>query len=129
VAVAGIMGNVGTPPVGLAVVGTVVGMAQWFVLRRYVAQAGWWIAASTASWAVAFPVIDSITSLVLRAVDASVILPVSETASAMVGLAALYGVMGGVPEVIRGAVMVWLIRHPVPDPHQRLAHSVDGRGG
>jgi hypothetical protein len=36
-------------------------------------------------------------------------------------MAALFGVMEGVPEVIRGAVMTWLMQHSVPDPHRHLA--------
>jgi hypothetical protein len=81
----------------------------------------WWIVTSTVSWAVAFPVVDTITSPVLQGVDASMILPVSETVSEIADMAALFGVMEGVPEVIRGAVMTWLMQHSVPDPHRHLA--------
>ena len=33
-----------------SVIGLAVGLAQWFVLRRVVSRAGWWVLASTAAW-------------------------------------------------------------------------------
>jgi len=33
-----------------AVVGAVIGVAQWLVLRRQVQRAGWWVLASTMGW-------------------------------------------------------------------------------
>lgn len=38
-----------------AMVGAFLGLGQWFVLRRYVSKAGWWIVATTVSWAIALP--------------------------------------------------------------------------
>ncbi len=37
---------------GMAALGLVIGIAQWWVLRRHLSKAGWWIFASTASWSV-----------------------------------------------------------------------------
>ena len=36
--------------------GVVVGSAQWLVLRRHIAQAGWWILACAVGWAIFGPV-------------------------------------------------------------------------
>ncbi len=38
-----------------AIVGTVLGLGQWFVLNRYFSNAAWWIPISSLSWAVALP--------------------------------------------------------------------------
>lgn len=37
-----------------AVIGASLGLAQWLVLRRFVAEAGWWIPVNVAGWSVAF---------------------------------------------------------------------------
>ena len=46
----------------VALLGLIVGIAQWLVLRQYVRKAGWWILASAIGWGVgfilAFTVID-----------------------------------------------------------------------
>jgi len=36
-----------------AIIGLIVGLSQWLVLRLAVDQAGWWVLASTIGWAVA----------------------------------------------------------------------------
>ncbi len=41
---------------GGALVGTVVGVAQWLVLRRRVARAGWWVLATAVGWLVGMAV-------------------------------------------------------------------------
>lgn len=33
-------------------IGTVIGIAQWFVLRRLVYQAGWWVLVSALGWTI-----------------------------------------------------------------------------
>ena len=40
-ALAGTLIDVGVPPVSFAAAGTVVGITQWLVLRRYIPHAGW----------------------------------------------------------------------------------------
>jgi hypothetical protein len=35
-----------------AIGGTVIGLVQWLVLRRWCTQAGWWVLASTLGWTV-----------------------------------------------------------------------------
>lgn len=58
---------VGTVVVQGAVLGAVTGTMQWFVLRRWVYRAAWWIVMSTLGWAVG-PVLG--TSLVGAVVGA-----------------------------------------------------------
>ena len=73
--------------------GAVVGIAQWFVLRRQVSRAGWWVLASIVGFVVA--------STVQFAVAVSLV-----AASVVVG--AVYG-------AITGGVLVWLLRQPVTE--------------
>jgi hypothetical protein len=40
-------------PASMAVAGAAVGTLQWVVLRRWVPRAGWWVLASSISWAAA----------------------------------------------------------------------------
>jgi hypothetical protein len=45
-----VVAEVGCMSGGLIVPGTVIGFAQWLVLRRYVERAGWWVLACTIGW-------------------------------------------------------------------------------
>jgi hypothetical protein len=38
----------------VAVFGGIVGVSQWFVLRRYLSQAGWWVLMNTVGWPLGF---------------------------------------------------------------------------
>jgi alpha-tubulin suppressor-like RCC1 family protein len=40
------------------VIGTVVGVSQWYVLRRHVPRAGWWIFANLMGWIIAFRLLE-----------------------------------------------------------------------
>jgi hypothetical protein len=42
--------------ISLATYGAVVGLAQWFVLRRRVRMSGWWIPATVIGWLIAMAV-------------------------------------------------------------------------
>lgn len=84
------------------VLGTVIGAAQWFVLRRYVARAAWWIPANTLAWSLGL-----VTGLGGPAL-------IQETTPVVV--AVLIGVASGVAMgVLSGAVtgiaLVWLLRN------------------
>ena len=68
--------------------------------------------ANTFGWTASFPVVGAVSSLVRQSVDASTILPVSEMVSEIVDMAAIFGVMGGVPAVITEIVLTWLMRRP-----------------
>jgi uncharacterized membrane protein len=79
--------------------GTVVGVLQWLVLRRWVSHAGWWILASSISWVGATWVYVSLT----RANDVNVPLG-----------GAVSGALSG---AIMGLVLVQLLRNaPANEP-------------
>jgi hypothetical protein len=51
------------PALIFPLVGASIGLAQWFVLRRRLPQAGWWLAANVLSWGlVSVPARDSLTN-------------------------------------------------------------------
>src|SRR5258708_714987 len=61
-----------------AAIGVSVGLVQWFVLRRHIVYAGWWVLASGLAWAVGW----------------SIISVVEETASGPTVTAYIFGVLG-----------------------------------
>ena len=77
------------------VVGGVIGIAQWFILRRRVFQAGWWMLASTVGGVVAARVAWSLRSAIGQALGGAV-------GATLVG-------------VITGVVLIPLLRHPAPE--------------
>jgi len=86
-------------------VGGVAGIMQWFVLRRWVYRAGWWILANIVGWTTGFvagPVVVAAlwTSGVLATVMGGVIL-------------------GAVPGAITGMTLVWLSRHSFPGAQEQ----------
>jgi hypothetical protein len=48
--------------IGLAV-GTFVGMAEWFILRKYASRTRWWVAASILGWAIGLGIQEALNSL------------------------------------------------------------------
>jgi hypothetical protein len=86
-----------------AVLGIVLGLPQWAVLRRW-APRGWrWIAANSAAWALGMPVIF----LVVGGVPPS--LPVAATIAIVLATLAL---AGGVVGAVHGAVLVRMLPPP-----------------
>jgi hypothetical protein len=92
--------------VACAVAGAVAGTLQWLVLRRWVSCAGWWVFASSVSWLGAAWVFGYLTSEAGGVTDVHF----------LIGGAAS-GTLSG---AITGAVLVWLLRRPLPVS----AHSV-----
>ena len=96
----------------LAVGGASVGIAQWLVLRRQVAKAGWWVLASTVGWAMCVALAVDLFLGGLGGWDfiiAIILLPVGGFVAS-----AWYG-------TITGSVMVWLLRQSATkelDPSQ-----------
>ncbi len=91
-------------PLVTIVGGTVLGLAQWLILRRVVARAGWWIAASTVS--IALP---GALWLLLggSAVDPNTgLIEVHSPGQLIVD--ALAG--GAVSGAVTGLALVWLLR-------------------
>lgn len=84
--------------VGFLVVGwAMAGLMQWFVLRRQVSRAGWWVLASIVGWAVS---------------------------GAVWGLGAQHGMglealvvflAGGAGGAVTGLALVWLLRQPAKE--------------
>ena len=71
-------------PAGIA--GLVAGLLQWLILRRQVDQAGWWILANTAGWAIGLWVGHSSGGLLTLLIS------------------------GAVAGLITGATLLWLIQ-------------------
>ena len=76
--------------------GALAGLMQWFVLRRQVSRAGWWVLASTVGWAVLGLVAEGMIRRFL---------------TFGVGLAGGVVGLGGVT----GLALVWLLRQPIPE--------------
>ena len=75
------------------VIGAALGIAQWLVLRRHVARAGWWVLASAVGVAI-FETVDFAMQF-----DAGPVF--------LVGVAAYSAITGG--------VLVWLLRQPTAE--------------
>jgi hypothetical protein len=100
----------GPAAVGLdgVVIGIALGLAQWLVLRRHVAAAGWWIAASAIAWAVGWSIINT----------------VDPEAAGTTGLAYLLGSIGAAAAgLVTGASLAWLMRR---SRDARLAGALAG---
>jgi hypothetical protein len=83
------------------VLGPVLGVPQWLVLRRYVPGAGWWVGANAAAWAAGMPLVFVVAGSV----------PAGLPALAVAGLVlATLVAAGAVVGAIHGAVLVRLLR-------------------
>lgn len=84
------------------VLGPVLGAPQWWILRRYLRDAWWWIPAQSAAWAVGMVVIFLGVGMI----------PVEGGVTALVALIVLgsLAVAGALVGAIHGTVLVWLLR-------------------
>ena len=109
---AGGAGEGGAPPVSAAVqyllaalmgfvLGPVLGVPQWRVLRRFVPHAGRWVLANAAAWAAGMPVIF------LAAGNVPPGAPPWLIALAVLGACAAAGALVG---AVHGVWLVWLLR-------------------
>jgi hypothetical protein len=91
-----------------AIGGTILGLAQWLVLRRHFSEAGLWILASCVALTVgAGWVVDkALGSAVRSPIDAS---PYFIQMLRWGGIGAASGAIGG---AIKGGVLVWLLWQP-----------------
>ncbi len=62
----------------LILTGPILGVAQWFVLKRYIRQAGWWVLASTVGWYLGIPV-TLITREIINPIITEMLLTVSQS--------------------------------------------------
>jgi hypothetical protein len=86
--------------IGYGVMGAILGVLQWLVLRRQIDRAWWWLAVSPAGWALG----TGVAGLMVR-LGMDERMPVSEA----MGLGILFGVMTGVAGVLTGGVLVSLL--------------------
>lgn len=82
------------------VLGPVLGLPQWLVLRRRVAGAGWWVVANAVAWAAGMALIFFVVALV----PAGDLTPA--TVVIILGGLALAGAVVG---AIHGIALVWLL--------------------
>jgi hypothetical protein len=85
------------------VLGPMLGIPQWLVLRRYVPRAGWWVGANSVAWAVGMGVI-------FVGIDA-LISEESTTNAPLLTLSvlALLALVGASVGAVHGLVLVWLL--------------------
>jgi hypothetical protein len=86
----------------IALGGAVTGILQWLILRWQVSRAGWWVLASTVGWGCAAVAWAGIR---LLEYDYETLTP---TLLLLVGGGVVLG-------AVTGAVLVWLLRQPVPE--------------
>lgn len=73
--------------------GITLGISQWVFLRQQRVKTGWWILASAVGWTIGLILIDTSQNEFLR-----------------------NGVDYALAGIITGAVMIWILRQPVPEP-------------
>ena len=82
-----------------APIGPLVGIAQWLVLRRKIARAGWWVLATT----IALALFGAFFGLI----------PAFEWGYYDAGPSVVSAVGGLLAGAITGAALIWLLRQPV----------------
>lgn len=82
------------------VLGPILGLPQWWVLRQYVRRAGWWIPANAVAWMVGMVLVFAGTSFIPEEGITAAIVLVILTALLLVGV-----FVGA----IHGLVLVWLL--------------------
>lgn len=88
------------------VLGTILGVPQWLVLRRYVPKAGWWVLANALAWMV---------GMVVVFVGTSFIPPEGVSLSVALILLLFVVATGAIVGAIHGLALIWLLhlRRPV----------------
>ncbi len=83
------------------VLGPILGVPQWLVLRRYVLKAGWWVLANALAWMV---------GMVVVFVGTSFIAPEGITLSVAPMLLLFLFAAGAAVGAVHGLVLIWLLR-------------------
>lgn len=83
------------------VAGAILALAQWWVLRRFVPRASWWILVSASAWAL---------GMVLVFIGTSYIPESGVTASVIPMLIAFVVLAGATVGAIEGLMLIWLLR-------------------
>jgi hypothetical protein len=76
------------------VLGPVLGIPQWRILRRFMRHAGWWVAANAVAWAAGMPVIFLVAGAIPANASAAVI--VAAVVAACAGAGAVVGAVHGI---------------------------------
>ena len=102
----------------IPVFGTILGLAQWVVFRRYVGRAGWWILANAAAWTVGMTLIFGGMTLLM-----------DDAAGA---LRAVVGIVSGVAAgafvgAIHGLALIWLLRARLEEGPRSMGLQSPGR--
>jgi len=84
-----------------AVLGPILGLPQWLVLRRHVQKAGWWVLANAAAWALGMPVVF---------VGASSVPPGGFGLGVVVVGIVTGASAGAVVGAVHGLALVWLLQ-------------------
>jgi NhaP-type Na+/H+ or K+/H+ antiporter len=88
------------------VAGPVLGIGQWWVLRKHVAHAGWWIPAQSLGWAVGMPIIFQMIDWIA---------PGAFTATDALLAAGMLFLAGAAVGALHGLVLVRLLRQPLAE--------------
>jgi len=89
------------------ILGPILALPQWFVLRRHVAHAGWWIPANAAAWGLGMPVIF----MGMGFIPAGAV-----TLTALVIVLLSLALAGAVVGMVHGAVLLWLLKRQAVNP-------------
>ena len=85
-----------------AMLGAVLGTAQWVALRRYAPRAGWWIAANAVAWAVGMTMVFVGTGFIPESG--------AMTAGVLATLIVCVTLAGAAVGAIHGLALIWLLR-------------------
>jgi hypothetical protein len=88
---------------GWVLIGILLGLAQWLVLKGKVMRSEWWIIANIVAWVVGGYLGNRVTTVVNGSS-----FPVSSTAT-LIGISTTVAIV----ESLRGVVLVWLLRQPI----------------
>jgi hypothetical protein len=87
------------------VLGLILALPQWHILRRHARRARAWLPANAAAWAIGMPVIFAAVDLAYRA---------GTIAGAAGILAAALALTGAIVGAVHGTALVWLAREVIP---------------
>ncbi len=83
------------------ILGIILALPQWIVLRKYVERASWWLGANSVAWAFGMPLIFLVAGTV----------PEGEAAfQVMAKMLLTIAAAGGIVGAIHGLVLVWIVR-------------------
>lgn len=94
-------GNV-HPVIAYILMGVIIGVLQWLVLRRHISQSVWWVVASPVGWALAWLAVMSPLARLGQ--------NLMNRVSGMLGIMFLFGLMAAVAGIVTAGLLVWLLR-------------------